>query len=77
MITFTEANCGPFEIEKRLLWNCLLIIWNHMLFHETKNKEICQNNMIFCDFGDFYRINMEKMLNAAKNRNKCFQKSNS
>ena len=41
IITFTDQNGRPWEIEVKLIGHCLLINRNGAIFYKTKNKKIC------------------------------------
>ena len=46
IITFSDENGGPLEIEDKLIWHCLLNR-NEAIFYRTKNKKLCEKIRIF------------------------------
>ena len=46
IITFSDENGSPLEIEDKLIWHCLLNR-NEAIFYRTKNKKLCEKIRIF------------------------------
>ena len=46
IITFRDQNGRPLEMEDKLIWHCLLINRNKVLFCRTKNGEIFKKKTI-------------------------------
>ena len=68
IVTFTDQNVRPWEIEGKWIWNCLLINTNDVLFHRTRSKKICQKVwiFIFCKMETMETSKHGKILNTAR-----------